>query len=199
MADFSILCQFYTQYRVDKFFHVFIQSKYQNAFRFMNCVPCTNGEKYYDFNICNFLKLLLYSVHLFEVMCPYLPYLVPGRFLKSNTKKKNHITFDKMCLLQAISKIREFLMQKIYSFRKPMSNYQVPQNAMLKFRFVWIYTCMCNIHKLIQQLNYCTVIHASQCMYTLKNKIIMNGLRQYNYTVSVKSFEPCSFILMICH
>lgn len=85
-------------------------------------------------------------------------------------------------------------MQKIYSFRKPMSNYQVPQNAMLKFRFVWIYTCMCNIHKLIQQLNYCIVIHASQCMYTLKNKIIMNGLRQYNYTVSVKSFVPCSFI-----
>ncbi|XP_056012755.1 vacuolar protein sorting-associated protein 52 homolog isoform X3 [Ostrea edulis] len=37
--------------------------------------------------------------------------------------------------IKAISKIREFLMQKIYSFRKPMSNYQVPQNAMLKFRF----------------------------------------------------------------
>lgn len=138
-----------------------------------------------------------YTVYIFLKLCVLI--YRTWQVSEIKYKKKNHITFDKMCLLQAISKIREFLMQKIYSFRKPMSNYQVPQNAMLKFRFVWIYTCMCNIHKLIQQLNYCIVIHASQCMYTLKNKIIMNGLRQYNYTVSVKSFVPCSFILMICH
>ncbi|KAL3872237.1 hypothetical protein ACJMK2_040173 [Sinanodonta woodiana] len=37
--------------------------------------------------------------------------------------------------LKAIAKIREFLLQKINSFKKPMSNYQIPQNAMLKFRF----------------------------------------------------------------
>ena len=37
-------------------------------------------------------------------------------------------------ILQAISKIREYIIQKINSFKKPMSNYQVPQNAMLKFR-----------------------------------------------------------------
>ncbi|XP_074653909.1 vacuolar protein sorting-associated protein 52 homolog [Tubulanus polymorphus] len=37
--------------------------------------------------------------------------------------------------LKSIAKIREFLLQKIYSFRKPMTNYQVPQNTMLKFRF----------------------------------------------------------------
>lgn len=36
---------------------------------------------------------------------------------------------------KALEKIREFLLQKIYQFRKPMTNYQVPQNAMLKFRF----------------------------------------------------------------
>eukprot|EP00058_Branchiostoma_floridae_P023157 XP_002608647.1 hypothetical protein BRAFLDRAFT_97676 [Branchiostoma floridae] len=39
--------------------------------------------------------------------------------------------------LKAITKIREFLLQKIYQFRKPMTNYQVPQNAMLKFRFFY--------------------------------------------------------------
>ncbi|PAA86508.1 hypothetical protein BOX15_Mlig013565g1 [Macrostomum lignano] len=37
--------------------------------------------------------------------------------------------------LKAISKIRDFLMQKIYSFRKPMTNYQNAQNTMLKYRF----------------------------------------------------------------
>ncbi|CAH1787667.1 unnamed protein product [Owenia fusiformis] len=37
--------------------------------------------------------------------------------------------------MKAISKIREYLLNKIYTFKKPMTNYQIPQNAMLKFRF----------------------------------------------------------------
>ncbi|XP_005095273.1 vacuolar protein sorting-associated protein 52 homolog isoform X2 [Aplysia californica] len=36
--------------------------------------------------------------------------------------------------IKAIGKIREFLLQKIYAFRKPMTNYQIPQNTLLKFR-----------------------------------------------------------------
>ena len=36
--------------------------------------------------------------------------------------------------LKAVSKIREFVLQKVYQCRKPMSNYQVPQNALLKYR-----------------------------------------------------------------
>ncbi|KAM6959096.1 vacuolar protein sorting-associated protein 52 homolog [Aplochiton taeniatus] len=37
--------------------------------------------------------------------------------------------------IKAVSKIREFILQKIYSFRKPMTNYQIPQNTLLKYRF----------------------------------------------------------------
>ncbi|XP_064407979.1 vacuolar protein sorting-associated protein 52 homolog isoform X2 [Latimeria chalumnae] len=37
--------------------------------------------------------------------------------------------------IKAVTKIREFILQKIYSFRKPMTNYQIPQNALLKYRF----------------------------------------------------------------
>ncbi|XP_077986713.1 vacuolar protein sorting-associated protein 52 homolog [Glandiceps talaboti] len=37
--------------------------------------------------------------------------------------------------IKAIAKIREFILQKIYSFRKPMTNYQVPQNTLLKYRY----------------------------------------------------------------
>ena len=36
--------------------------------------------------------------------------------------------------LKAVSKIREFIFDKIYQFRKPMTNYQVPQNALVKFK-----------------------------------------------------------------
>ncbi|XP_015927404.1 vacuolar protein sorting-associated protein 52 homolog [Parasteatoda tepidariorum] len=39
--------------------------------------------------------------------------------------------------IKAITKIREFLLQKIYSFRKPMTNYQIPQNALLKYKFFY--------------------------------------------------------------
>jgi len=42
--------------------------------------------------------------------------------------------FSGFVFLQAVSKIREFILQKIYSFRKPMTNYQIPQNTLLKFR-----------------------------------------------------------------
>ncbi|XP_013372339.1 PREDICTED: vacuolar protein sorting-associated protein 52 homolog isoform X2 [Chinchilla lanigera] len=39
--------------------------------------------------------------------------------------------------VKAVTKIREFILQKIYSFRKPMTNYQIPQTALLKFRFFY--------------------------------------------------------------
>ncbi|KAM6288827.1 vacuolar protein sorting-associated protein 52 homolog, partial [Aegotheles albertisi] len=38
---------------------------------------------------------------------------------------------------KAVSKIREFVLQKISSFRKPMTNYQIPQDALLKHRFFY--------------------------------------------------------------
>ncbi|XP_036827515.1 vacuolar protein sorting-associated protein 52 homolog isoform X1 [Oncorhynchus mykiss] len=39
--------------------------------------------------------------------------------------------------IKAVTKIREFILQKIYSFRKPMTNYQIPQNTLLKYSFFY--------------------------------------------------------------
>uniref|UniRef100_A0A8V5GYS9 Vacuolar protein sorting-associated protein 52 homolog n=1 Tax=Melopsittacus undulatus TaxID=13146 RepID=A0A8V5GYS9_MELUD len=39
--------------------------------------------------------------------------------------------------IKAVTKIREFILQKIFSFRKPMTNYQIPQDALLKYRFCY--------------------------------------------------------------
>ncbi|KAL0962345.1 hypothetical protein UPYG_G00338890 [Umbra pygmaea] len=39
--------------------------------------------------------------------------------------------------IKAVTKIREFILQKVYSFRKPMTNYQIPQNTLLKYRFFY--------------------------------------------------------------
>ncbi|KAG7209787.1 hypothetical protein KM043_011405 [Ampulex compressa] len=37
--------------------------------------------------------------------------------------------------IKAMTKIRTYLLEQIYKFRKPMTNYQVPQNNMLKYKF----------------------------------------------------------------
>jgi hypothetical protein len=36
--------------------------------------------------------------------------------------------------IKAVAKIREFMLAKINLLRKPMGNYQVPQNALLKHK-----------------------------------------------------------------
>ncbi|ELT91956.1 hypothetical protein CAPTEDRAFT_183678 [Capitella teleta] len=61
-------------------------------------------------------------------------------FVKEQSFKDAKSCFDVKDILEklkikAIEKIREFLLQKIYQFKKPMTNYQIPQNAMLKYRF----------------------------------------------------------------
>ena len=37
--------------------------------------------------------------------------------------------------IKAMTKLRTYLLEQIYKFRIPMTNYQVPQNAMLKYKF----------------------------------------------------------------
>lgn len=37
--------------------------------------------------------------------------------------------------IKSVAKIRAYILEQIYKFRKPMANYQIPQNAMLKYKF----------------------------------------------------------------
>ncbi len=39
--------------------------------------------------------------------------------------------------IKAISKIREFLLQRVYQFRKPLANYQMLQSQLLNYKSVW--------------------------------------------------------------
>ena len=39
--------------------------------------------------------------------------------------------------VKAARRIRVFLFEKVYQMRKPLANYQIPQNAMLRFRFFY--------------------------------------------------------------
>lgn len=64
---------------------------------------------------------------------------------KINFEKEQSFKDAKSCLdvkdileklkTKAMAKIRTYLLEQIYKFRKPMTNYQVPQNNMLKYKF----------------------------------------------------------------
>ncbi|CAL4060629.1 unnamed protein product, partial [Meganyctiphanes norvegica] len=63
-----------------------------------------------------------------------------SKFIKEQNFRDAHSCQDVQDIVdkltvKAVSKIREYLLSKIYQFRKPLSNYQIPQNAMIKHRF----------------------------------------------------------------
>lgn len=63
-----------------------------------------------------------------------------SKFIKEQNFRDAHSCQDVQDIVdkltvKAVSKIREYLLHKIYQFRKPLSNYQIPQNAMIKHKF----------------------------------------------------------------
>ncbi|VDM83447.1 unnamed protein product [Strongylus vulgaris] len=61
-------------------------------------------------------------------------------FVRAQEFKDARAVYDVMGVLEslkfkAVEKIREWILTKIYMFRKPLSNYQVPQHQLLKYRF----------------------------------------------------------------
>ncbi|XP_069688435.1 vacuolar protein sorting-associated protein 52 homolog isoform X2 [Periplaneta americana] len=63
-------------------------------------------------------------------------------FVKEQSFKETKACHDVKDILEklkikAFTKIRAYLLEQIYRFRKPMTNYQVPQNTMLKYKFFY--------------------------------------------------------------
>lgn len=68
-------------------------------------------------------------------------------FVKEQSFKESKSANDVKDILEklkikAMAKIRSYLLEQIYKFRKPMTNYQVPQNAMLKYKFFFEFILM---------------------------------------------------------
>ncbi|KAJ9578638.1 hypothetical protein L9F63_005128 [Diploptera punctata] len=61
-------------------------------------------------------------------------------FVKEQSFKETKACHDVKDILEklkikAVTKIRQYLLEQLNKFRKPMANYQVPQNTMLKYKF----------------------------------------------------------------
>uniref|UniRef100_A0A158PB29 Vacuolar protein sorting-associated protein 52 homolog n=1 Tax=Angiostrongylus cantonensis TaxID=6313 RepID=A0A158PB29_ANGCA len=79
-------------------------------------------------------------------------------FVKAQEFKDARSVYDVLGVLEslkfkAIEKIREWVLTKIYMFRKPLSNYQIPQHQLLKYRFFYefLYGNEINIAQEVQE------------------------------------------------
>ncbi|TDG46298.1 hypothetical protein AWZ03_007269 [Drosophila navojoa] len=82
--------------------------------------------------------------------------------------------------LKAMSKIRSYLLEQIYKFRKPMTNYQIPQNAMLKHKFFFEFI-LSNERHVAQEI-------CSEYIDTM-GKIYYSYFKSYSTRLSSLKFE----------
>ncbi|XP_037039849.1 vacuolar protein sorting-associated protein 52 homolog [Bradysia coprophila] len=82
--------------------------------------------------------------------------------------------------IKAMSKIRVYLLEQIYKFRKPMTNYQVPQNTMLKHKFFFEFILM-NERQVAQEIY-------SEYVETM-SKIYYSYFKSYSSRLAALKFE----------
>lgn len=82
--------------------------------------------------------------------------------------------------LKAMTKIRSYLFEQIYKFRKPMTNYQVPQNSMLKYKFFFEFI-ISNDRQVAQEIR-------NEYVDTM-SKIYYSYFKSYSTRLSTLRFE----------
>ena len=85
--------------------------------------------------------------------------------------------------LKAVSKIRENIFEKIYQYRKPMSNYQVPQNSLLKFR---------NFNEFLMAHSRDTAVQVREEYIGTVGKVYFSYFKEYNVRLHKLEFEEKS-------
>lgn len=82
--------------------------------------------------------------------------------------------------IKAMSKIREFLLDRISQFRKPMANYHIPQNTMLKFSFYFKFL-MANDREIAAEVrdDYCDTM----------SKVLFSYFKSYSGRLAKLQFD----------
>ena len=69
-----------------------------------------------------------------QVLDHKIEFLKEQSFREARAAQDVKDVLDKL-KIKAVAKIREYFLLKINQFKKPLANYQIPQNAMLRFKF----------------------------------------------------------------
>lgn len=112
---------------------------------------------------------------------------------KINFVKEQSFKESKSCLdvkdtleklkIKAMTKIRTYLLEQIYKFRKPMTNYQVPQNAMLKYKFFFEFI-LSNERNVAQEI-------CNEYVDTM-SKIYFSYFKSYSGRLMKLQYEECT-------
>lgn len=109
-------------------------------------------------------------------------------FVKEQSFKESKSCLDVKDILEklkikAMTKIRTYLFEQIYKFRKPMANYQVPQNAMLKFKFFFEFI-LSNERNVAQEI-------CNEYIDTM-SKIYFSYFKSYSGRLMKLQYEECT-------
>ena len=82
--------------------------------------------------------------------------------------------------IKAVAKIREYFLLKINQFKKPLANYQIPQNAMLKFKFYFHF---------LQKFNRSVASEVREEYIDTLSKIMFSYFKSYSGRLSKLQYE----------
>ncbi|XP_046999659.1 vacuolar protein sorting-associated protein 52 homolog [Schistocerca americana] len=85
--------------------------------------------------------------------------------------------------IKAVTKIRAYLLEQVYKFRKPMTNYQIPQNAMLKHKFYYEFL-LSNERTVAQEVR-------SEYVDTM-SKIYYSYFKSYSSRIMKLQYDECA-------
>ncbi|EFA03408.1 vacuolar protein sorting-associated protein 52 homolog [Tribolium castaneum] len=109
-------------------------------------------------------------------------------FVKEQSFKESKSCLDVKEILEklkikAMSKIRTYLLEQVYKFRKPMTNYQVPQNNMLKYKFFFEFI-LSNERNVAQEI-------CNEYVDTM-SKIYFSYFKSYSGRIMKLQYEECT-------
>ena len=82
--------------------------------------------------------------------------------------------------IKAVAKIREYFLLKINQFKKPLANYQIPQNAMLRFKFYF---------QFLQKVNREVASEIREEYIDTMSKIMFSYFKSYSGRLAKLQFE----------
>ena len=106
-------------------------------------------------------------------------------FLKEQSFKEARAAQDVKDVLEklkikAVAKIREYFLLKINQFKKPLANYQIPQNAMLKYKFYFHF---------LQKFNRAVASEVREEYLDTMSKIMFSYFKSYSGRLSKLQYE----------
>lgn len=109
-------------------------------------------------------------------------------FVKEQSFKESKSCTDVKDILEklkikAMSKIRTYLLEQVYKFRRPMTNYQIPQNAMLKYKFFFEFI-LSNERNVAQEI-------CNEYVDTM-SKIYFSYFKSYSGRIMKLQYEECT-------